>query len=158
MLFRSLKFRCAVVKPKDRLAIWIEHLILNYRSVEGYPSKSVLIGQDGVWSYQPVREPARPLRKLLDLYWRGLCLPLRFFPRASWAYADTRCKGKSREEALRAAKQKWIGNDFVRGSAEREEPYHWLGFRHINPLDEEFEALSMEVFEPLIEHERKASD
>ena len=64
------------------------------------------------WSYQAVREPGKILEKLLDLYWKGLCLPLHFFPNASWSYADARCKGKAREEALQSAKTKWNGNDF----------------------------------------------
>ena len=47
---------------------------------------------------------------------------------------------------------------FVKGMGECEDPYHWLGFRQINPLDEEFESLSMDVFGPLIECERKKGD
>ena len=43
-----LRYRCADLKPKDRLAIWVEHFILNHFLVEGYPSESVLVGQDGV--------------------------------------------------------------------------------------------------------------
>ena len=149
-----LRFRCADLKPKDRLAIWVEHLVLNHLMVEGYPLESVLVGQDGVRIYQPVKEPGKILEKLLDLYWRGLCLPLHFFPSASWSYAEARHKGKSPEEALQVAQSKWNGNDFIKGMAECQDPYHWLGFRDINPLDEEFESLSMDIFGPLIECER----
>ncbi len=149
-----LRYRCANLKAKDRLAIWVEHLVLNHLAVGGYPLESVLVGQDGVRSYQPVKEPGKVLEKLLDLYWRGLCLPLHFFPDASWDYAEARHKGKSPQEALQVAQSKWNGNDFIKGKGECKDPYHWLGFREINPLDEEFEELSMDIFGPLIECER----
>src|SRR6185503_13381971 len=49
-----LRYRCAAVKAKDRLDIWIDHLLLQSREIPGYPSRSILLAKESCWSFRPV--------------------------------------------------------------------------------------------------------
>ena len=62
-------------------------------------------------------------------------------------------KKKSEEEALRIARNTWIGSDFKRG--ESKDPYHQLCFERTDPMDEAFQDLASEVLGPLFEHLRE---
>jgi len=151
-----------VIKARDRLRIWIHHLVLNATAETGYPRKSILAGlrkRSGkkVWwacEYDAL-EPQRALKildALLRVYWEGLIRPLHFFPDSAYRYAqDLFEKGKSAQEALDAAKHIWTGSDFSRG--EGDDPHYQLCFRETDPLDAAFEAVSEEVYGPLMEHQ-----
>ncbi|MDZ7697407.1 MAG: exodeoxyribonuclease V subunit gamma [Deltaproteobacteria bacterium] len=154
--------RYAVIKARDRLRIWVHHLVLNAAAGTGYPCNSVLAGlkkrtRERVWwacEYGAL-EPQRALRildALLRVYWEGLIRPLHFFPDSAYRYArDLLEKGKSAQEALDAAKRIWTGSDFSRG--EGDDPHYRLCFRETDPLDAAFEAVSEEVFGPLLAHQ-----
>ncbi|MFN8009259.1 MAG: exodeoxyribonuclease V subunit gamma [Terriglobia bacterium] len=150
-----LKHRFAKLKPKDRLAIWVEHLLLQRVATDGYPKESVFVGGDGVWRYRAVEKSEMLLYRLLEFYRQGLRQPLRFFPRSSLAYAMAIFKGKSRDEALQSAERSWRGQEEFDVAGECDELYHWLGFREICPLDKEFENLALEIIGPLLECEQK---
>jgi exodeoxyribonuclease V gamma subunit len=148
-----LHFRYAEVKPRDRLRIWIHHLILNKVKKQTYPCHGILAGKDFDCKYPAIKESEDLLKDLLEAYWQGLIEPIHFFPLSSWAYAEALAKGKNPDQALKSARNTWEGSDFNRG--EIEDSYYEVCFEHTDPLDEEFEELSKKIFEPLIECEEK---
>lgn len=146
----ALRYRCAAVKPGDRLAAWLGHLLLNSGAAPGYPTATVLIGTDLICRFAPVAASRAYLSQLLELYGQGLRRPLPFFPKSSWSYAESLARGKSEEEARAAAASCWLGNDYQAG--EGREQYLQLCHRHASPLDEQFRAVARTVFAPLLAH------
>ena len=149
----SLHYRCASIKPKDLLRFWVQHLVLNAALPGGPYSNAVLVGSDKVFEAPPLPEAPELLAGLLDLYWKGLATPLKFFPQTSWAYADAALKqegGRSRQEPIGVARLKWEGNPHRKTPGECEDPYFDLCFRNTDPLDEEFQQTARAVFEPLL--------
>ena len=151
-----LHFRYADVKPRDRLRVWVHHLILNKIKNQAYPCNGILACKDFDCKYPPIKESEALLKDLLEAYWQGLIEPIHFFPLSSWAYAEALAKGKDPDQALKSARNKWEGSDFNRG--EIENSYYQVCFEHADPLDEEFEELSKSIFEPLIECEEKTKN
>ena len=74
-----------------------------------------------------------------------------YYPESSLAYVESIQKGKPHPDALKAALTVWKGNDFVPGEAE--DPYYALCFKNTDPFTEEFEALAVKLFEPLMQHQ-----
>ena len=94
------------------------------------------------------------LGELLDKFWLGLAKPLHFFPESSSIYLQALVlKNKSAEEALRSARNTWLGSDFKPG--EGRDPYYQLCFDRTNPLDEQFQDLASGVLGPLFGHLRE---
>jgi len=148
-----LQFRYADVKPKDRLIIWVHHLVVHNLHKKNYPLNSILACKDEDYRYVQVNESGSLLEELLHVYRQGLTEPIHFFPRSSFAYAEALYrKGKEPGEALRAARKEWEGSDFG-GMAESRDPYFRLCFKHTDPLDEPFEELAKKIFQPLMERE-----
>jgi len=148
-----LHFRYVNMKPRDRLTVWIHHLVLNKIRNRAYPGNGILACKDVDCKYPPIEESEDLLKDLLGAYWQGLMKPIHFFPLSSWKYVEDLNKGKEPDQALKSARSTWVGNDFVRG--EIEDSYYRLCFEHADPLDEEFEELSKSIFEPLIGCEEK---
>ena len=93
------------------------------------------------------------LAGLLDLYWKGLTRPLKFFPQTAWAYAEAALKqeaGESKQDPIGVARLSWEGNPFSEVPGECEDAYFDLCFRNVDPLDEEFQQTARAVFEPLL--------
>ncbi|HYR02016.1 MAG TPA: hypothetical protein VES58_01630, partial [Syntrophobacteria bacterium] len=106
------------------------------------------------WEYSPVENGAGLLVGLLERYREGLQRPLPFFPRSSWAYARLVLeRGSPEGEALGKVSETWAGDDYRRG--EREDPYYHLCFRDTDPLDDEFRRLAIDLFEPLLAHQKE---
>jgi len=148
-------FRYANLKAGDHLRLWIHHLILNMQPDEHNSFRSVLIGRDHAWAYPPVNNADAILRQLLTIYWKGLSVPLKFFPDSSWTYAEQRLvNGKTKAEAMRMTQPVWTGSDYGRG--ESEDRYYRRCFGEQDPIDEEFEQLSVLVYEPLMKHRTSA--
>jgi exodeoxyribonuclease V gamma subunit len=143
-----LRFRYADVKPRDRLNLWVHHLVLNMTGRKDYPDFSRLIGKDLECWYPPVAGSEKILQSLLQIYWAGMKKPLHFFPRSSWVFAEVLARGKDEERAMRAARKEWFGDDYREG--ENADPYFQVCFGNIDPLDGEFQNLSMEIFEPIL--------
>ena len=156
---RLVHRRLTTRKPRDLLTTWITHLIANIDCA----TESVLITADkdnrpDLASFLTIApEDAREhLGRLLQLFWRGLRDPLRFFPRSSLVLAERTLKPKGNLSALELAQKKW------RRSPEQWEPdqgekpeaddrFFRFVFRNVaDPLDEEFERLALEVFAPAI--------
>jgi exodeoxyribonuclease V gamma subunit len=142
---RMVSYRCAKVKAKDLLQVWLEHLLLNALQPEGRPRETVLVMTDGATSFRPVEGAAVILTTLLELYWQGLRLPLRFFPDSSMGYAH-KLEWKL-ERAIRA----WEGGFKIKG--EGEDPAFRLCFGGSSPFDDEFQRIARSVLEPLITHQ-----
>ncbi len=66
-----LHFRYAKVKPKDRLRLWIMHLLVNRIGFPGYPDQARLFGQDKVRCYPPVPDSEALLMELLEALLAG---------------------------------------------------------------------------------------
>jgi exodeoxyribonuclease V gamma subunit len=148
-----LHYRYAIPKVKDRMKLWIHHLLLNLLSVEGYPCHGTLICKEAEFNYPPVGGSEKILERLLEIYREGLTRPLHFFPDSSWTYAESLKRGKSEERALEYARVKWIGTDHNRG--EGDDSYYHLCFGKTDPLDKEFQALALEIFNPILSFETK---
>ncbi len=133
-----VNYRCADLKAKDHLKLWIFHLALNaYLKDKASPARGVLVGRNESWTYDPPEDAEETFAALLDMYWEGLSRPLKFFPRSSWKYGeDVFEKGKTGEEGLRAAAILWRGSEFNDG--ESANPYYRACFGDSEPLDEEF--------------------
>jgi exodeoxyribonuclease V gamma subunit len=157
---RLVRYRLTTRKPKDLLATWIEHLVVNCDR----PTESTLI--TATKENQPVRERFAPpktdakvlLAELLEFYWRGLREPLPFFPRSSLIYAEHMLGlKKGHLSPLEQAQRKW-GDCPMPWEPDKGEPpeceddYFDLAFRHVlEPLDEEFQQIAMQVLAPALE-------
>ena len=141
-------------KPKYLLKTWVNHVIL-CKLIEVKSSvKSLLLCKDAAWEFSPVSNSTDILNDLLKLFWKGMSAPLHFFPESSFEYARrVLLKHQTKPAALNAAKNKWIGNDFVWG--ESEDPYFERCFGKTDSLDDEFEKIAEEVFAPLLDHCRE---
>ena len=148
-----LHYRYAKPKVRDRLRLWIHHLLLNLLRGEEGSCHGTLICKESEFAYPPVDGSEKILEQMLDLYWLGLTRPMPFFPESSWAYVEALSKGKTEEKALERAQVIWYGSDFNRG--EGEDPYFSLCFGKTDPLDEEFKDLAQKVFDPLMNFEEK---
>ncbi len=141
-------YRYASIKAKDLLRSWIHHLALSAGGSSRYPGRCVIIGQDRGYVLGPVADAEGILLGLLEIYWRGLTRPLHFFPDSARAYAEALRKGRTEEEALRAARSKW-STDF--GFAEGDDPYYRLCFGEGDPIDSKFAELAGAILLPLLE-------
>jgi exodeoxyribonuclease V gamma subunit len=148
-----LRYRCAAVKAKDRLDIWIDHLLLQSTKTLGYPNRSVLLAKEAGWSFRPVANACDIFHQLLNYYWEGLREPLPFFPQSAYAFAERRRQGRKEEDALYAARKAWEGDRQSRG--EVDDPYCQLNWGKVDALDERFRALALAIFGHLLEHEEE---
>ena len=141
---RKISYRCAKMKARDEVRCWIEHLLLNAFAPPGYPRESLLIMTDAARCFGPVESPLEILGDLLEIYWQGLRLPLRFFPVSSLEFASS--------GSPENARGKWESGFFP---GEEEEPHFRLCFgQDPDPLGGDFEDLARRVFGPMLEHLR----
>ncbi len=146
-----IQIRYANTKPKYLLNTWIYHLLLSELVEEKYPAKSFLICKDAAWEFAPATNSGDILKKLLELFWKGMSEPLHFFPGSSFEYARKMLiKNQAEQAALNFAQKKWVGSDFSRG--ESDDPYFELCFGKTDPLDKDFKKIAENVFAPLLDH------
>ncbi len=137
-----LHYRYARLKMKDIMRSWIEHLVLNSVAQPGYPSRTSLVMDDDTRTFEPVEGAAALLEKLLIHYWQGMSMPLRFFPRSSYAYAT---KGPD------AALKEWRDDTFNNRPGEGSDPAIQRCFGATEPFNEEFFSLAVELLGPMVE-------
>ena len=140
---RKIAWRCAKLKAKDQLRTWIEHLALTLCRPEGYPHDSLLVMKDHGAAFGPVEHADEILQTLLDFYWQGLTMPLRFFPESAMEYAH------KLEWNLGRAMGKW---DPYLGFGEKDDPSFRLCFGQETPFTPEFEQIARTLLEPLVSH------
>jgi exodeoxyribonuclease V gamma subunit len=92
-----------------------------------------------------VPDAAGVLVELLELYWRGLSEPLKFFPETSLAFVEA-----DSDAAVAEARKAWTGHEYERGEGEDE--YLALCFSRVDPIDSEFALISRTVYLPLLKH------
>jgi exodeoxyribonuclease V gamma subunit len=142
-------YRFAKVRSKDLLRAWIQHLSLSAGAGERYPGRCVVLGKDRGYALGPVRDGERLLMELLETYWRGLTMPLPFFPETARVYVANLLGGKTDEEALKAAGRVWESD---RGYAEGQDPYFRFCFGGSKgDLGDGFRELAGAVLRPLLE-------
>jgi len=138
-------------KPKYIMRTWINHLILCALNEDKDSKQSILLCKNAVYQFTFVSNALDLLKSLLDIYWQGISKPLHFYPESSFEYVlKIMSKNATRQAALKAAQRKWIGNDFTRG--ESEDPYFERCFSKMDPLNTDFENISMQIFSPLLCH------
>ena len=152
---RLVRYRCAQLTPKDRMNLWVDHLVMNCLGVTETSRQSLLIGSDKRVSYRSVADCQALLEKLLSCYWKGLCQPVPLFPKCSYGYAERIFGKKGRDDALKRARSLWERPPFgnVQFKGEASDPYHQLAYREANPLDEQFESMAVEIFGSLLGHQ-----
>ena len=154
-------YRCAKLKAKDFITLWLHHLILNSLPDKHLPRHSLLIGENGGWEFKPVSNSLDILQTLLEnYYWQGLTQPLYFFPQSSLTLVENLLSGKSEQEAFYRAQNTWQGSDFGRGEADDE--YFKLCFGSLElstpPVWEPFKTLARQFFEPLLAHKQPLTE
>ena len=115
-------YRYGMISPKDLLAAWVKHLIINHVGPTGYPRQTVVAGlsgnsvKDASWTetwFAPVDNAGERLTDLAGYFLSGLRKPLKFFPRTSYRFADLVLnKNISEKEALKKSETIFIGSDF----------------------------------------------
>ncbi len=136
-----LRWRSAGMKGKDRLAVWLDHLLLNVATAAGYPQQSMLIASDSVLELPPVDDAAALLSDLLDLYRDGMTRPLPFFPETSWAFLH---------DGRHKAETSWRGDQHGGFPGECDNQAVALCFGGKEPWGEEFGTLAGRIYGPLI--------
>ena len=86
---RIVRFRCASLKPKDRLRAWINHVVL-CAAASGAARETILIGTDDMMKFSPLEDARATIAKLLEIYWSGLSRALPFFPESALEYATAK--------------------------------------------------------------------
>jgi exonuclease V gamma subunit len=162
-----LAYRPSQITPKDRMRTWVRHVAWCATATAGYPRHSVLVGEQarvqmpGALEYQPLETKAARgvLAELLELYWRGLREPLRFFPKTSLKFAEIDLNNGERgpetwRDSLGKARGEWETDRFKEG--EQDDDYFKICFHQFDPLDGDFIALAQQIGGPLLEHEKRA--
>lgn len=132
--------RPARLKPKDRLAAWVRHLVLCALAPGGVALRTAYVAEDYTLVLSAVDDPGAVLANLLDLYWEGLTHPIPFFPASSFAWLE-----KGTEEAVEA---QWLGG--ANGAAEGDSLAVRIAFRGLTPFGEAFKVYAQRVYRPLL--------
>ena len=135
------RWRCARMKGKDRLAIWLDHLLLNIANADGYPRQSMMIASDMVLELPSVEDAAAILSGLLDVYCEGMTRPLPFFPETSWAFL---------KDGQQKAETSWRGDQRMGFPGECNNQAVALCFGGEGPWGNEFSALAERIYGPLV--------
>jgi len=143
---KIIGFRFADVKAKDYLESWIRLCVLAAVTSQNVSAK--IFAKDATITLRSPENPMATMASLIELYKRGMQMPLPFFPKTSSAYVQSLCKNvKSHEESLAKCRLIWEGSQFVQG--ENNNPYYSLCFDNCDPLDRAFCVVSRSVFEPI---------
>jgi len=140
--------RLARVRARDRLSLWIRHLVLQRTHPPGVAVQSLWLGLDGSFGFGPVADVDAVLNALGSLFVRGHSELLPLFPKTSWALIA---------EGEVGAREAWEGNEFLRFPGEADDPYNLLAFRDLDPLDDAFVALAEAVMRPMVSLDEDAS-
>ncbi len=135
-------YRHASPTARDYLGAWLHHLVLCTVKPAGVALSTYWIGRGARFTFREDPDARRHLCELVTLYRAGLCAPLPFFPKTSWAWVD---KGEG------AAMTAWQGG-FDR-AGEQDDPYVSTAWRGTAlRFDARFDALARDVLEPLRAH------
>lgn len=132
------------LRSRDRLRLWLDHLLLNLAAPPGVPPVSTLIARDDMLRLAPEPAAAEILSDLLALYREGAARVLPFYPETAWAW-----------QAQKNWRREWEGDRYHGKPGERDDDYIRLALRDKvhdgdDPLGTEFQLLSRRVFDPLL--------
>jgi exodeoxyribonuclease V gamma subunit len=134
-----LRWTPARLKGPDVLGLWLAHLAWCATGGEGEKRSALHAGDESFLIAEALAaEAARErLAGYLGWYWEGLQQPLPVFPNASFVYARGSLEG--RREPMKAARQRWEGNDFQEIPGDRDDAHVRLVLRGLagDPLAEE---------------------
>jgi exodeoxyribonuclease V gamma subunit len=137
-----LDSRLGTLRCKDRLAIWVRHLVLNTLAPDGVEPESRFIAEDFTLTLHGVEDAPALLLDLLEIRWQGLREPLAFFPETALAWLE--------DGYGNLFYQAWLGDrgppPEVRDLAVR------IAFRGREPIGEAFEANALRILQPLLAH------
>lgn len=151
-----IHYRPAELKIHDYFRLWLNHLIIHAHDHSSHPQSSILLGEDGSWRFRKPENAAIILGSLIQYFALGQNQPLKFFPRSSWEYAwSIMQKQKSREDAIFAARNEWMMDNYGGRKAEAKEIAHKICFAGTIPLDAEFEKTTIEIMGELFAHLEK---
>lgn len=138
------------------LTFWVHWLAAVASKVEGL-GEGILAAPGNLWTWSRPANSHEILEQLIQLYHQGLQRPLRYFPKASWAWWQTfQGQETKRSSARSAALKAWQGDIFSNHPPESEEPWiRRLTGHETDPLDAEFERLAELILRPLFEHRSK---
>lgn len=145
------------IRPQESLEAWILHLLLQLIDLPaGQARLTRLMGEAGNgkldrWRFDALDAvlAGHQLENLLRLSREGLLRPLPYFPKTSFAYAESLHKGKSEAQALINAENAWNGRPGQPG--ERGQSAWKACFRHEQVLDSDFTAIAASIWQPLLE-------
>lgn len=154
---------------RAELDLWIRHLTLCALVDRGADrvARSAYVGRaaarnsdDRVVVFEKVSDPMTPLTSLFEWAWNAADMPLPFFPKTAWAFAEKAMAGKI-DQAWRAAHHQFEGSDGSSfGFPESEEDLDyarlWEGWSPLDstgalPVRYRFEKLALQFFDPLFE-------
>jgi exodeoxyribonuclease V gamma subunit len=146
-----VEWRLQKISPRDLFKLWVRHLALCLLLPPDVECRSRLVGEKKTYWLNPVANPGLEIAKLLNHYRQGLCRPLPFFVKSAWGYAQAEAK-QGRDRALQAAHKIWDVPEFRNGAffGESENIYYQTVYRGVDPLDGEFESISMDIITPLM--------
>jgi exodeoxyribonuclease V gamma subunit len=165
-----IQHRYAELKAKNRLELWINHLVLNCLTDTSYPKNSIWFGRDknkkiASTALSPIDgNPKEILSDLVRLYWLGQTEPLRFFPDLSLSFAKAVLASELKEDeakskAVRDAVDTWSA---TRHNHEAKDPAITHAFGDLSPIttrghdpENDFSELALSIFSPLIHHTSK---
>lgn len=148
---RLVLYRYTKLKAKDLLRLWIQHLALNCADAKGYPRHATFLASDTVINLPSIEGSQELLDRLLALYREGMSYPLRFFPETSLEYAKKARDPKKAQKALNDARGKWHGSEFFPGEGKDQHCRRCFGDEE--PLDDDFVATAVAIWEPLLGHQ-----
>ena len=129
---------------RDYIGLWITHLALNTQEKQ----TTTLYSPDENFTFSANDNTTQHLEKLLDYYWQGLHLPLKFFPKSAFEMYKEK-KGENKKKAATA----WKGGNQKAGEKDKFE--NWLLHRTVEmseyDMDEEFLSVSQLVFGEMFE-------
>ncbi|HEY9104469.1 exodeoxyribonuclease V subunit gamma [Chitinimonas sp.] len=145
------------LREGDRLAAWLQHLVLCLLAPGDYPSHTRLVGLEQAASYDVPPQAAEHLADWLATYRRARRQPLPLLPRSSLAYAEGLIarKDPGPERALAAAIKAWEGSEQYAGEGAFDGVRAiWRGQApFLGPLAEDFAALAEQLLLPMLAHE-----
>ncbi len=140
-----LQSRLGRLRAKDRLSVWVSHLVLNLLRPRDIAPCSRFLAEDAGLALASVEDAAGILADLLELRWQGLQSPLAFFPESALAWLETGEYGSRFEQA-------WC--DDRSPTPECADPAVRIAFRGREPIGAAFEANARRILQPLIHHSR----
>jgi exodeoxyribonuclease V gamma subunit len=142
-----VRVRAANLNAKDRLSLWLEHLLWCSAAGSNDQNTPRALGfaRDHQYRFQAVENAPEILGDLLQLYRRGQSEILHFYPKTSYLQAVG--------EKLEKVQQSWMNFDFTRQSqGEGQRLDYQMALAGHEPLDEQFVELAQRIYQPLIDH------